>query len=136
MGISRKIANEIAKKYGLSVEHEEKRIAEVAEKPLKYRNKITEVNGLVFASRKEAKTYLDLVSRSNAGLITDLELQPRYPMVVNETKVCTYVADFRYIEDGRVVVADVKSPATRKNPVYRLKKKLMRALYNIEILEL
>jgi len=45
----------------------------------------------------------------------------------------SYRADFTYVnEDGQPIVEDVKGFRT---PVYRLKKKLMRALYGIEILE-
>jgi hypothetical protein len=47
-----------------------------------------------------------------------------------------YKADFRYevIATGEVVVEDVKSTAT-KTAVYCLKKKLVKALYDIEIVE-
>jgi len=71
-----------------------------------------------------------------ARLISEIELQPRYNLVVNEQKIGFYKADFRYrvTETGAVVVEDVKSPATRTQ-VYRLKKKLVKALYNIDIVE-
>ena len=37
-----------------------------------------------------------------------------------------YIADFTYTDgEGRFIVEDVKSEATRKNPVYAIKKKLM-----------
>jgi len=46
------------------------------------------------------------------------------------------VADFRYIEDGKEVVEDVKSVITKKHPVYALKKKLLLKQYpNINFLE-
>ena len=71
-----------------------------------------------------------------ARLISEIELQPRYNLVVNEQKIGFYKADFRYrvTETGAVVVEDVTSPATRTQ-VYRLKKKLVKALYNIDIVE-
>jgi len=50
-------------------------------------------------------------------------------------KICRYVADFGYIENGAVVIEDVKSKITKGLPVYRLKKKLMKALYGIDIRE-
>jgi hypothetical protein len=67
-----------------------------------------------------------------AGEIHCLELQPRYPLIVNGEKVGTYVADFRYFEGDTLRVEDVKGILT---PVYRLKKKLVKALYQIDILE-
>jgi hypothetical protein len=50
-----------------------------------------------------------------AGLIQDLELQPRYDLVVNTHKIGFYRADFRYevVTTNILVVEDVKSPATR-----------------------
>ena len=49
-----------------------------------------------------------------------------------------YVADFVYVETatGRQVVVDVKSPITRKNAEYRLKKKMMLAFNGIEVTEI
>jgi len=71
------------------------------------------------------------------GLIRDLQRQVPFPLAVNGIEVCRYVADFVYLEaaDARQVVEDVKSEHTRELPVYRLKKKLMRAVHGIEINE-
>ena len=55
--------------------------------------------------------------------------------MINGVKVCTYIADFTYEELGGVVVEDVKSEFTRKDPVYRLKNKLMKACHGIDIRE-
>lgn len=98
----------------------------------KYRAKRTEVDGITFASRMEAQRYTELRALEQAGEISGLELQPRYDLVVNGVKIGRYVADFRYREDGRLVVEDVKGV---KTALYRLKKKLVRALYGIEVRE-
>jgi hypothetical protein len=115
----------------------------MSSRPHKYRAKPTVVDGIRFASMKEAGHYQGLKLREKAGEIWDLELQPRYPIEVRGVKVCTYVGDFRYRERGDLVskgdgqahflvVDDVKG---FKTPVYRLKKKLVEALYGIEIRE-
>lgn len=93
----------------------------------KYHAKPTEVDGVVFDSMKEASHYADLKFLERAGVITDLELQPRF--LIQEPFICDgkkerkieYVADFRYKRDGRVVVEDVKG---KKTDVYKLKRKL------------
>lgn len=36
-----------------------------------------------------------------------------------------YVADFVYYQDDKMIVEDVKSPITKKNPVYCIKRKLL-----------
>ena len=100
----------------------------------KYHNRRTEVDNITFASKREADRYLELKLLVHAGQIVDLELQPLFPLVVNDQKIGTYVADFRYYESGSgvLIVEDVKGVKTE---VYRLKAKLMKALYSIEIKE-
>lgn len=100
----------------------------------KYKAIKTEIDGYVFASRKEANHYLELSLREKAGEISDLELQPQFPCTVNGKLVCKYIADFRYYDakTEQVVTVDVKG---FKTPVYRMKKKLVEAIYNIVITE-
>lgn len=100
----------------------------------KYRNRKTVVDGVTFDSQKEARRYSELKLLERAGSITSLELQPRFPIVVNGVKVCKYVADFGYVDQiGSPVIEDVKGV---KTPMYNLKKKLMRAVHGIEIVEI
>jgi hypothetical protein len=55
---------------------------------------------------------------------------------VREQLVCTYIADFVYRNSQhQEVVEDVKSEITRKNPVYRIKKKLVKAIFGVDISE-
>jgi hypothetical protein len=102
----------------------------------KYHNCKTVYNGICFDSRKEASRYQELLLLRRAGEIHHLELQPRYDLVVNGHKLGFYRADFRYEEvaSGKVITEDVKSPATR-TAVYKLKKKLVKALHGVEITE-
>jgi len=97
------------------------------------------VDNVLFASMKEAKRYQELKLLQRAYKIYDLELQPRYALPVNGVTVCSYVGDFKYFNslidaaiDANPVIEDVKGV---KTPVYRLKKKLMKAIHNIEIQE-
>lgn len=101
----------------------------------KYGNKKVELDGFLFDSLKESRRYSELKLLEYNGEIENLELQPQYPCFVNKKKITTYIADFRYKENGKVVIEDVKSEATRKIAVYRLKKKLTEALYGIIIFE-
>ena len=56
------------------------------------------------ASKAEAHRYRDLRLLERAGEIKDLKTQVRFPIVVNGTQVCAYVADFVYFEDGQEVI--------------------------------
>jgi len=99
----------------------------------KYGNKRTEVDGFTFDSKAEAARWQQLTLLQRAGEIRNLQRQVSYPIVVNGVKVCTYCADFVY-EDarGNRITEDTKGV---KTPAYNLKKKLMKAVHGIDILE-
>ena len=116
----------------------------------KYKAVKTTIDGITFDSKREAKRYTELKILEKAGHITHLELQPEYQITVNGVKICKYKADFRYFtvraesnersynskgewqtptmtgdKEGQIV-EDSKG---FKTPIYRLKKKLVEALY-------
>lgn len=100
-------------------------------KASKYGNSKRVVDGITFHSIREAKRYSLLKLRERAGEIERLELQPKFPCVVNGVKICDYFADFGYWErvspdHTRRVIEDSKGFRTRE---YILKKKLVEALY-------
>lgn len=87
-----------------------------------------------YDSLKEARRAQELDLLAKARKISSVRHHPRYRLEVCGVHVCDYEADFQYLdmETGRTVVEDVKGVRT---PVYKLKKKLMRAIYQIDILE-
>ena len=99
----------------------------------KYGNHKIELDGILFDSKKEARRYAELKLLEKAGEIKDLELQK--PFIIqpsffdkngNRQTAIKYIADFVYVDkEGNQIVEDVKSPATRKDRVYRIKKKMM-----------
>ena len=99
---------------------------------LKYRNIKTVVDGITFASKKEANRYLELKVLAKCGMIQDLRLQVPFevcPKKNGNNRARYYVADFVYMENGKRIIEDVKSPMTRKLAVYSLKKALVLANY-------
>lgn len=104
-------------------------------KPSKYRAVKTTVDGIVFDSAKEARRYSELKMLLRAGEIEDLERQPELTVSIKGVWICDYLADFKYRRRGDIVTVweDVKG---MKTPVYRLKKKLVEALYGITITEI
>lgn len=104
--------------------------------PSKYRNRVTVVDGVRFDSAKEARRLSELALLERAGEITELRRQVTYALDVNGHSICRYIADAVYRDrTGSLVVEDVKSPATRKLPAYRIKAKLMKAIHGVEIVE-
>ena len=108
---------------------------EAAAKRNKYGSRATVVDGVRFDSRKEAKRWQLLKAMEESGEITRLRRQVRFDLAVNGIAVCAYVADAVYERGGATVVEDVKSAPTRRNRAYRIKRKLMRAVWGIEIQE-
>ena len=99
----------------------------------KYRNVPTTYFGIRFHSKKEAERYLVLRSLQEENKISDLQLQVAYPVIINGVKICDYKADFVYhVGTGGIVVEDVKGVRT---PEYKLKRKLIRAVYGVVIKE-
>ena len=98
----------------------------------KYNNKKTQIDMYVFDSVKEAKRYKELKLLERAGKIRNLELQPHFLLQDSFKKngrtyrKIEYVADFKYIENGRTIVEDVKGLQT---DVFKIKHKLFEKIY-------
>ena len=95
--------------------------------------KKTEFMGYKFDYKWEAERYGQLASMQMAGVIKDLQRQIKYDIIVNDQKICRYIADFVYTlvnEDGskEEIVEDAKGVQTTD---FVIKKKLMKAIYNI-----
>lgn len=103
---------------------------------LKYRNKIVREDGYCFRSHLELRRYQELKLLLHMGLIRNLKVHTRYPLMVNGVKVGVYEDDFSYddVTSRCHVVEDTKCDPTRTE-AYKMKKALMKALYNIDIVE-
>ena len=104
-------------------------------KSSKFGAKKTMVDGITFDSKWESERYGQLKAMERGGIVTDLELQVKYDIVINDIKICKYIADFVYKEessDGKIreIVEDAKGFET---PEFKLKKKLMKAVHGIDI---
>lgn len=99
----------------------------------KYGNQKVVIDGITFDSKTEGRRYSELKLMEKAGEIIGLEMQVPYVLQPgfrdkNGKWIAPikYVADFVYMtKDGDNIIEDVKSPATRQNAVYQLKKKMM-----------
>ena len=98
----------------------------------KYRNKKIIVDDYIFDSIQESKRYKELKLLLRAGQIQNLELQPRFLLQESFKKngktyrKIEYVADFKYIENGKTIVEDVKGLQT---DVFKIKHKLFEKKY-------
>ena len=108
---------------------------------MKYGNKKTEVDGILFDSKHEATRWIELRYMERTKLIKNLRRQVPFVLIPAQRingkvaeRECKYIADFVYEENGQTVVEDAKSPATRTD-AYKIKKKLMLKNYSIAIKE-
>ena len=103
----------------------------------KYRNRKTVVDNITFDSKKESLRYSQLKLLLDAGIIRNLLRQPEFPLIVNGVYCGKYLADFSYVaECGSLIIEDVKgASAFHRTPVYRLKKRLVEAMYGVKITE-
>ena len=99
-----------------------------------------------YDSKKEKYRADELKLLQKAGHISSLKEQVRFELIPSQYTIingkkkcieqsCFYIADFTYIENGFLIVEDVKSPITRSNPVYIIKRKLMLHVHGIKIRE-
>lgn len=101
----------------------------------KYRNVKTEIDGIKFDSKGEGIRWCELQMLQRAGKIAELKRQVPFILIdsffgqdgktVKATKI---VVDFGYTENGKSVVEDFKSPATRTR-LFLMKKKLFQVRY-------
>jgi hypothetical protein len=101
-------------------------------KPSKYRAVKVEIDGVVFDSKKEGRRYQVLKAELDAGLISNMRVHVSFDLKIGDVLICRYEADFVYFRDGLRVVEDTKGMRTE---VYKLKRKLMKALHDIDVLE-
>lgn len=95
-----------------------------------------------FDSKKEEGRFQQLLFLQKAGKIHNLRRQVRFELIPAQyqdgrfvERACSYIADFTYMEGNRLVVEDVKSKITRKQPEYVIKRKLMLWVHHIRIRE-
>jgi hypothetical protein len=101
-------------------------------KKSKYNNVKVEFDGYTFDSIRERNYYVLLRARETAGEITELRLQVGYELNEGGSHSLKYYADFTYLENGELKTVDVKGFRTA---VYKKKRKLMKEVHGIEIIE-
>ncbi len=121
----------------LIITAEEYKAMSSQKKPGKFRNVRVEVDGIKFASKKEARHYGTLKLLADSGKIQNLRLQVRYSLDVNGVHIAVYVLDFQFEENGKTRYQDTKGyrPNT-SDQTFKLKKRLMLACHGIEVEEI
>lgn len=107
----------------------------------KFKNQKVTIDGHKFDSKAEARRYEELKTLAQTQKIVDLRLQVPFELIPSQyqdgrciERSVKFIADFTYLEDGQLVVEDVKSPATI-TPVFVLKRKLMLYIRGIRVKE-
>jgi hypothetical protein len=87
-----------------------------------------------YASKREARRAQELLLLQRCGDISELEEQVKYILVPKQEgeRPVTYTCDFRYRQDGKIVVEDAKGVKTQQ---YVIRRKLMLWIHGIRIRE-
>lgn len=122
----------------------------------KYKSEKITVDGMEFASKKEARRFTQLRLLERAGEISDLKTQVKFVLIpaqrepetvgarggVKKGKLlereCAYIADFVYKDNqGETVVEDVKGyKGGGAYELFKIKRKLMLYVHGIRIVEI
>lgn len=107
---------------------------EPAKKKSKYNNTKVEVDGQEFDSKREAARFKELRILLKQGKIAFLATQVEYQLNIGGSHDLKYIADFQYMDvaTGKTVVEDTKGFRTKE---YRKKKRLMKQVHGVDILE-
>lgn len=107
----------------------------------KYGARKTEVDGIVFDSKKEATRWCELRLLERAGEISNLSRQTVFGLIPAQRdekgkvieKAVKYIADFTYFEkNGEFVVEDTKGVRTKE---YIIKRKMLLYFHGLRIKE-
>jgi hypothetical protein len=109
---------------------------EKPKKRAKFGNEKVVVNGRKFDSKREAGRAGELELQQKLGLISDLKYQVRFELIGKQQgeRPAFLKVDFTYVEEGQLVVEDVKSKAS-KTQQYVLRRKLLLERHGIRIRE-
>ena len=109
------------------------------DKRQKYGNIPTEVDGVAFDSRAEARFWAVLKWREKAGEVSNIrrqvvyELAPAVEIGGRKRPPLRYIADFVVDSAEGTVVYDVKGAVPE---AYRIKRHLMKSVHGIDIVEI
>lgn len=104
-----------------------------APKKAKFKNIRTAVGNEILDSGAEARRYEELLLLEHAKKIVAMDRQVKFPLMLGETMLGYYTADFVYWENGKKVVEDVKGARTA---MFKWKARHFRAQYGFAITEI
>lgn len=106
----------------------------------KYHSRKISRDGITFDSVKEYRRWCELSLLERAGTIQNLKRQVKFELIPSQRidgkvieRSCTYIADFVYTENGKMVVEDTKGFRTTD---YIIKRKLLLWVHGIRIQEI
>ena len=105
----------------------------------KFKAKKIKIDGMMFDSKREYKRFLYLLELEKEEKISHLDRQVKFELLPKQKgeRAITYLADFVYLDNGVLVVEDVKSKITKKQTDYIIKRKLIKYFWinNLEKLK-
>lgn len=102
---------------------------------------IAEWDRFVFLQNRQKEGKIEGLRRQVEFLLIPNQYRPKIVQLKTKTKVvdkliereCKYVADFVYMRDGVMVVEDVKGSRNIMTEAFKLKKKIMLYVHDIQV---
>ena len=85
-----------------------------------------------FDSKKELNRFNQLQYQQKIGEIKHLNRQVIFDVRINGYKITKYIADHTYYREGKYIVEDVKGSKRHVTEEFKLKMKLIQALWDCE----
>lgn len=105
----------------------------------KFNAKKVRIDGHTFDSKREGQRYATLKQMQDLGLIESLELQPAFPIIIDDKQVyhengrkLIVKLDFRYRQNGKTICEDAKGMRPRD---WSFRKAIVEAMYGIKVVE-
>lgn len=100
-------------------------------KQMKFKSKKIKIGDMIFDSKKEYQRWLELLELEKNGDIKHLKRQVKFVLLPKQDgeRAVTYIADHVYKYGEILVVEDVKSKITKKQPDYIIKRKMFKFIY-------
>lgn len=93
-----------------------------------------DVDGYSFRNERELQLYWGLLKLVKDGRVSELEIHPKYPLIVNQRLIGNYQPTFRFLDQEQHRERFVQVVAGN-NPFRDFKKALFEAVYQVKVEE-
>lgn len=88
------------------------------------------VDGHLFGNEHEYKRYLGITALVKSGRLKNLEVKPKFPLIVNDSLIDHYIPSFQFFDPIKNQDRFIQVMSGAVNPMLEIRIRLFEALYN------